>query len=125
MKAILFGFSLFCLFFPVLAQESPTRSVEESSQKVVLRWHQDVSLNNEQKEKIYTLSVNFIHMCDSLDSLNSIPFESRMDEKEVLHASYLSSIERLLNANQKDRYEKLCKEREAFYLLEEKKLKQK
>lgn len=74
MKAILFVFSMLCLFFPVFAQESPTRTAAESSRLEVDKWDRDVNLSTPQKDSLEILAQEFSLCRDRIQQIDTVTF---------------------------------------------------
>jgi hypothetical protein len=94
-----------------LAQEAKTAA--ESAQLAVNKWSKDVNLTESQIRAITELATVFAIQRDSINALDSIPFEDCQTLKKEAHATYLSSVESLLSDSQKKQVEKKRAERKA------------
>lgn len=111
MKALLFVFSLFCLFFPVQAQDSPTRTAAESSRLEVDKWDRDVNLSARQKDSLEILAQEFSLCRDRIQQIDTVTFASRQEMKHAAYAAYTSLVEALLSPSQMKKLESKRAER--------------
>ncbi len=78
-----------------------TKSVSERSNKAVDRWNNDVNLDESQKQTVRVLAADFANKCDSINALDSITLDTRVVLKKEAHAHYVTTVESLLTATQK------------------------
>jgi hypothetical protein len=78
-----------------------TKSVTERSNRAVERWNNDVKLDDSQKQAVRVLATGFANQCDSINTLDSITFETRVALRKEAHAHYINAVESLLTTTQR------------------------